>query len=180
MVWFAPSSKPVTLAPFKGRCQIRSELIHLNRVLARSRCLNDWCEFSARLLRHRPVSCRTSLLIILIAARYERSRSVTIIFGIPCLFIGFFKNLNAALTVSRLRKEGFKDFPFMINGSPQIVGVAIDPDENLIQVPPPLRSILNRTRPPLPNFLRENRAKPIPPSAYNFITDVDNPFVKVC
>ena len=28
MVWFAPSSKPVTLAPFKGRCQIRSELIH--------------------------------------------------------------------------------------------------------------------------------------------------------
>ena len=30
MVGFAPPSKPVTLVPFKGRCQIRSELLQLN------------------------------------------------------------------------------------------------------------------------------------------------------
>lgn len=28
MFWFAPLSKPVTLVPFKERCQIKSELVH--------------------------------------------------------------------------------------------------------------------------------------------------------
>jgi hypothetical protein len=27
MVWFAPSSKPVTLTPSRARCQIKSELV---------------------------------------------------------------------------------------------------------------------------------------------------------
>jgi hypothetical protein len=30
MVRFAPPSKPVTLVPFKGRCQIKSKLLQLN------------------------------------------------------------------------------------------------------------------------------------------------------
>ncbi len=29
MVRFAPPSKPVTLVPFKGRCQIKSKLLHI-------------------------------------------------------------------------------------------------------------------------------------------------------
>ena len=66
------------------------------RSIARSRRRNGRCEFSARLFNQRPVSCLPSAPISFSAAPYDRSRSVTIISGWPCLRIAFFKNFRAA------------------------------------------------------------------------------------
>ncbi len=56
MVGLAPPSKPVTLVPFKGRCQIRSELLQMmKRVLLRAIAIGkrrDWLKDSA-LLQYR-------------------------------------------------------------------------------------------------------------------------------
>ena len=49
-----------------------------NFAIAPSHRLNGWCEFSARLLNQRPHDWEAALPIAFIAARYERSRSVTI------------------------------------------------------------------------------------------------------
>jgi hypothetical protein len=41
MVGFAPPSKPVTLVPFKGRCQIKSELLQLRSANSHPSLLNS-------------------------------------------------------------------------------------------------------------------------------------------
>lgn len=69
----------------------------LNIAIAPSRRRKSWCEFSTRLLSHLPVTCRASLPITFIAARYDRNLSVTITLGWPYRFMAFFKNFNAAL-----------------------------------------------------------------------------------
>jgi len=55
----------------------------LNFAIAASRRLNGWCEFSARLLSQRPQVWEAALPITFIAARYDRSLSVTIEAGRP-------------------------------------------------------------------------------------------------
>ena len=50
---------------------------------APSRRRNGWCEFSARLLSQRPQVWAAALPITFIAARYDRSLSVTIEAGRP-------------------------------------------------------------------------------------------------
>jgi hypothetical protein len=47
------------------------------------RGVNGWCEFSALLLSRRPHSRSAALPITFIAARFDRSRFVTITFGRP-------------------------------------------------------------------------------------------------
>jgi len=47
------------------------------------RGVNGWCEFSALLLSRRPHSRSAPLPITFIAARFDRSRFVTITFGRP-------------------------------------------------------------------------------------------------
>ena len=48
---------------------------------------------------------------------------------------GFAQKRQGCLAISPLCNEGLKNFSFMINGSPQIMSFAIDPYENLIQMP---------------------------------------------
>jgi hypothetical protein len=55
----------------------------LNLAIAPSLLRNGWWEFSARLLRQRPQVWSAELPITFIAARYDRSRSVTIDHGRP-------------------------------------------------------------------------------------------------
>ena len=55
----------------------------LNRAIAPSRLRNGWCEFSARLLSQRPQVWAAALPIAFIAARYDRSLSVTMEPGRP-------------------------------------------------------------------------------------------------
>ena len=65
------------------RSKVLQRLMSRNRAIAPSRRLNGWCEFSALLLRYRPHSWRSETPITFIAARYDRSLSVTMDHGDP-------------------------------------------------------------------------------------------------
>lgn len=52
---------------------------------------------------------------------------------------GFLQKLQGSAAIAPLSYEGFKNFTFVINGSPKIMDLAIDPHENFFQVPSPLR-----------------------------------------
>ena len=74
-------------------CWLRSSL---NLDMARSRRRNVRWEFLALLFSHRPTFWAAWLPMTVIAARYDFSRSVTMIFSWPYRFIAFLKNVNAA------------------------------------------------------------------------------------
>jgi hypothetical protein len=71
-----------------------------------------------------------------------------------------------------------KRLAFVIHGTPEIVGFSVDPDEHLVQVPPPLRQIPVRRNALLPDLGCEHRSEQIPPSPDGFMADVDPAFVK--
>jgi len=65
----------------------------------------------------------------------------------------------------------------VIHGAPKTVRLAVDPDENLIQVPTPLRE-----RPMMdtsfPDRGREHRSEAVPPGTYCLVADIDAAFVE--
>ncbi len=72
------------------------------------------------------------------------------------------QKLQRSSAIPALRGENLEHFAFVIDGAPQIVRLAIDPDENLVEVPSPpgIRSTMNASSP----YLRsEHRTKPVPP-----------------
>ena len=66
----------------------------------------------------------------------------------------------------------------MINGSPEIKGFAVDPDENLVQMPPPLRSAPIRGSALLPDLGCKQRAEPVPPEPDRLVRDIDPAFME--
>ena len=70
--------------------------IRLNRRMARSRRRKGKCEFSALLFSHHLVTCFSKQPSSFSAALWDRSLSVTIIFGDPYRRIAFFMNFRAA------------------------------------------------------------------------------------
>ena len=63
------------------------------------------------------------------------------------------------------------------NRPPEVMQFAINPNENLVQMPPPerIRLALNST---FYNLRREHRTEPVPPGANRFVADVDAAFVE--
>jgi len=61
----------------------------------------------------------------------------------------------------------------VVNGPPQVVDFAVDPHENLIQMPPPLRQAPYRRNPLLSDFRCKHRSEPVPPGTYCFVADID-------
>ena len=49
----------------------------------------------------------------------------------------FLEKPKSSLAISRLGDEGFQDFTLVIDGPPEIVGFAIDPHKDFVNVPPP-------------------------------------------
>jgi len=72
-----------------------------------------------------------------IAARYARSRSVTIACGPPWRFIAL-QEFQRCLAIPPFRSKNLKHFAFMVDCAPNIVSLAIDPYEHLVQVPAPV------------------------------------------
>ncbi len=66
----------------------------------------------------------------------------------------------------------------MINGSPQVMSLAIDPHENLIQMPAPLRPGPHLCGTLLLDFSCERRAEPIPPEPHGLVANIDPSFMK--
>ena len=66
----------------------------------------------------------------------------------------------------------------MIDGSPQIMPLASDFDEDLVQVPLPLRAPLHGFGPPFPDLVSEVRTEPVDPETDAFVANVDPTLVK--
>ena len=63
---------------------------------------------------------------------YDRSRSAV---TLHCALQEF----QRSPAIPGLRRENLKRLVFVIHGTPEILHLAIDPDENLVEVPAPLR-----------------------------------------
>jgi len=66
----------------------------------------------------------------------------------------------------------------MINGSPEVVRFPVDLDENLVQMPLPVRIATHPARPFPTNLGCEQRAKSVPPEPDCLVTDIDPAFVE--
>src|SRR5690606_4110454 len=97
---------------------------------------------------------------------------------IPKPFHKFLQENQRSLTIAALGNKGFQHFSFMVNGTPQIMRFTVNPYEDLIEMPFPVRIIVRRRDPFLSDFARKQWAKSVPPIANRFMTDVDTPFMK--
>ncbi|GJL89844.1 MAG: hypothetical protein DHS20C03_35530 [Minwuia thermotolerans] len=61
----------------------------------------------------------------------------------------------------------------MINGPPEIVSLAVDPDEDLVQVPAPLDMLVSRLPLLVAKFSSKHRSEVIPPEPDGHMADVD-------
>lgn len=75
-----------------------------------------------------------------------------------------------------LRDVAFEDLTFVIDRSPQIVTLSIDPHEDLIKVPAPVVKTLHSADPLSPDVSSEHRTEPVPPQAHRLVTYVDTAF----
>jgi len=66
----------------------------------------------------------------------------------------------------------------MIDGPPEGVSFAVDPDKNFIQMPAPLRPIPMRSDSLFSDLCGEHWTKPVPPGTNRLIADFDSAFVK--
>ena len=73
------------------------------------------------------------------------------------------------------RDENLKYLAFVINRTPQGVRLAIDPDENLVEVPSPLEKALMMLNALLPYPGGKDGTEPVPPQPHGFMANVDAP-----
>ncbi len=89
----------------------------------------------------------------------------------------FLQEFQRGLLVSGLRNEAFKHLAFVIDSPPQIMCVAIDLHEHLVEVPSPTAG-LHPLNPTLPDLGGKHRAEPMPPVSDRLVADIDAPFVQ--
>ena len=79
------------------------------------------------------------------------------------------------LAITALRGEYFAHLTFVIHSSPQIMRLAVDTNEYLVQMPAPegIRIALNSA---LPDLRREYRTEPVPPKPHRLMADVNATF----
>jgi len=82
------------------------------------------------------------------------------------------QELKGGLAIPPLRGEHLEHLTFVINGAPQVVHLAVDPDEDLVQMPAPAR-IRSMIDPALSDFRGEHRTEPVPPKPHRFVADID-------
>ncbi len=66
----------------------------------------------------------------------------------------------------------------MINRPPEVVSFAIDPHENLVQMPAPLSPISVRGDSLLPDLRGEHRTRPVPSGTYRLVADINPTFME--
>ncbi len=86
-----------------------------------------------------------------------------------------FRNLSAALRSRRFARKNLKHLAFMIYRTPQVVRLAIDPDEHLVEVPTPLRirPMMNAS---FPDLRGQHRTEPVPPEPDRLVADINATF----
>ncbi len=71
-----------------------------------------------------------------------------------------------------LRRENLKHLVFVIHRTPEVMCLAIDPDEHLVQVPTPWRK-RPKMNASVPDRSREHGTEPVPPEPYRLVADID-------
>jgi hypothetical protein len=93
--------------------------------------------------------------------------------GRPCRFKAFLRNFKAADFIAFLRDEGFEDLAPVINRAPQVVTLAVDPAEHLVEVPAPVTKP-QHARDTFPSDIScKQRPKPVPPQPYRLVANVE-------
>jgi hypothetical protein len=82
---------------------------------------------------------------------------------------------QSCLAIPPFRRKYFVHLTFVIDRSPQIMRLAVDPNENLVQVPAPVR-IRMMMNPSLADRSSEHRAEPVPPETHRLVAHVDAAF----
>ena len=87
----------------------------------------------------------------------------------------FYKELLRCSLVTSFCNKAFKNLTFMINGTPKVKPFTVNFDENLIQMPLPVRVVIH---PLLPNFRGKLSAKSVHPKPHSFIANINSTFVE--
>jgi hypothetical protein len=111
-----------------------------------------------------------------IAAGKERRPSVTMARGRPWRFNAFFRNFKTRCFIALFRQKGFEDLALVINRTPQIMPLAVDPDEHLIEVPAPVMKPTHPIHPLAPDISCEQRPEAVPSQPHRLVANVDTPF----
>ena len=98
---------------------------------------------------------------------YDRSRSAVTLHRA-------LQELQCGPAIPALGRENLKHLAFVIHRSPEIMRLAIDPDENFVEMPAPLRkrAMMNAS---FPDRGGEHRTEPVPPVPNRLVADVDAP-----
>jgi hypothetical protein len=72
-----------------------------------------------------------------------------------------------------LRDENLKYLAFVFNRTPQVVRLAIVPDEHLVEVPSPLEKALMMLNALLPYLSGKDGTEPVPPKPHGFMANID-------
>ena len=83
-----------------------------------------------------------------------------------------FQKPECSPAIPPFRCKNLKHFPFVVNRTPQIVGLPVDPYEHLIKVPAPVR-IPMTMNPALADLRGKQRTEPVPPVPHGLVADVD-------
>jgi hypothetical protein len=98
--------------------------------------------------------------------------------GVAIPLHGFSHKFQCGSLVPGLSNEGLQNLTFVIDRSPQVVSLATDLYEHLVQVPLPLRRLSHSFRTMLPDLLREESAETVHPVTDRFVADIDSALVK--
>jgi len=98
---------------------------------------------------------------------YDRARS-------PIALHSAFEELQRSSAIPVLRREYLKHFTLVIHRTPEIMRLATDPDEYLVQVPAPSRKrpMMNAS---FPDRGGKHRTEPVPPEPHRLVADIDAP-----
>lgn len=89
----------------------------------------------------------------------------------------FLQEFQRRLPISGLRHEALEHFAFVIDGPPEIVPLAVDLHEHLVQVPAPTARTHPRN-PTLSDLRRKHRTEPVPPKSHRLMANLDATFVQ--
>ena len=86
---------------------------------------------------------------------------------------GFLEKSRCGLAVTSLRHEAFEHLTFMMNSPPEVTGHAVDPHEDLVEVPTPVPTGAHAVNALASDFSREHRPEPVPPKSHCLMADLD-------
>ena len=98
--------------------------------------------------------------------------------GIAISLHRFLQEFQCGRLITLLRDIGFQNFTFVVDSAPKIVALTPDLHEDLVQVPPPLRTSSHRLWPALADFVGEVNPEPIHPEPDAFVANVDAALVE--